>query len=158
MNVNLRGVLGILSCEVATGNLVWVDRANGNDAVAVRGRLTIPFLTLGAAKRAAQAGDTIIVMPGTYDETDLAKDGVNWHFMNGAKVAYTGSISSQLFLVNSSMTFKVTGYGGFTHNGTTGSKSVLAVSNGSSNVTFKCLSMSATDTCVDITAGATVLI
>ena len=38
---------------VKTGSLVWVDAVNGNDSTGVRGRLQLPFLTLGAAKTAA---------------------------------------------------------------------------------------------------------
>src|SRR6202795_4572016 len=44
---------------VKTGNLVWVDAVNGNDGTGQRGRLQLPFLTLGAAKTAAQSGDTV---------------------------------------------------------------------------------------------------
>lgn len=47
-----------------------------------------PYTTLGAAKAAAQAGDTIAVGPGTYIENDLLKDGVDWFFSPGAYVAY----------------------------------------------------------------------
>ncbi len=48
-----------------------------------------PFTTLGAAKAAAQSGDTIVVGPGTYVENDLLKNGVNWFFAPGAIVTYT---------------------------------------------------------------------
>jgi hypothetical protein len=48
-----------------------------------------PFTTLGAAKAAAQSGDTILVGPGTYVENDLLKDGVNWFFAPGAIVTYS---------------------------------------------------------------------
>lgn len=48
-----------------------------------------PFTSLGAAKAAAQSGDTIVVGPGTYIENDLLKDGVNWLFAPGALVTYS---------------------------------------------------------------------
>lgn len=44
----------------------------------------------GAARAAATSGDTIVVYPGTYSVTNLAKDGVNWHF-------YPGTILRHLF-------------------------------------------------------------
>lgn len=44
------------------------------------------YRTLTAAKNKAVSGDTIIVFPGTYRETDLLKNGVNWHFVPGATV------------------------------------------------------------------------
>jgi len=59
---------GILSSDVPTGNLLWVDAVNGINALAMRGRMTIPFKTLTAAKDAAVSGDTIMVLPGTYNE------------------------------------------------------------------------------------------
>ena len=82
--MKLRNAQGILSSDIPTGNLLWVDQVNGNDALAKRGRLTVPFKTLLAAKGAAISGDTVVVMPGTYDENNLAKNGVNWHLDWGA--------------------------------------------------------------------------
>lgn len=77
--------------DIPSGNLVWVDPVNGNDGMAVRGRMTVPFKTLGAAKTAAASGDTIVVLPGEYNAKDLLKNGVNWHFLPGAVVRYTTS-------------------------------------------------------------------
>jgi hypothetical protein len=84
--LQIQNALGILSSQVPTGNLLWVDQINGVDALAARGRLTIPFRTLAAARDAATEGDTIVVLPGVYTDDDLLRDGVNWHFMNGAMV------------------------------------------------------------------------
>src|SRR5438477_12731017 len=115
MTTRILNSLGILSSDIATGNLVWVDKVNGIDELACRGRMTIPFRTLTEAKKAAQSGDTIIVLPGTYDERDLIKVGVNWHFLNGAIVDYGGSEDGGLFdtagLTNVSCV--MTGYGQF---------------------------------------------
>jgi hypothetical protein len=83
--------------EVPTGNLVWVDPVNGNDLLAVRGRLTVPFKSLTAAKEAAEDGDTILVLPGTYYEHNLLKDGVNWHFLPGASVVHVGAGAGAIF-------------------------------------------------------------
>jgi hypothetical protein len=88
---------GISSRDVPTGNLLWVDQVNGNDSLAVRGQKAVPFKTLTAAKTAAkpavfedgeltEAGDTIVVLPGVYYDQNLAKAGVNWHFLNGSRV------------------------------------------------------------------------
>lgn len=83
--------------EVPTGNLLWVDAVNGNNDLAVRGRMTVPFKTLTKAKTAAISGDTIMVLPGTYDEKNLLKNGVNWHFLPGAKVHYSGNAAGGIF-------------------------------------------------------------
>src|SRR5713226_1305170 len=147
----LRNSQGLLSSEIPTGNLVWVDPVNGNDALAVRGRLTVPFLTLTAAKNAAQSGDTIIVMPGTYNERDLAKNGVNWHFLNGAIINYNGG-NGALFDVPTVMTFNVTGDGLLNNTSASGSNYVLNVTSGST-ITFKCLKMTAPNACIHVTNG-----
>src|SRR5687767_2985172 len=83
--------------DVPSGNLVWVDPINGNDDIAVRGRMTVPFKTLTKAKTAAVSGDTIMVLPGTYNEKNLLKHNVNWFFLPGAVVAYTGGGSGAIF-------------------------------------------------------------
>src|SRR6478735_5887078 len=67
-----------------TGNMVWVDQIYGSDVTGQRGKLQYAFQTLSAAKTAALSGDTIMVLPGTYNEKNLAKNGVNWHFFTGA--------------------------------------------------------------------------
>jgi hypothetical protein len=69
--------------------------------------------TLAAAKAAAASGDLIIVYDGTYDETNLAKDGVNWHFFPGTRVIYTGNSVNGIWQVDTGMTFMVTGHGFF---------------------------------------------
>jgi hypothetical protein len=104
--------------DIPTGNLLWVDAVNGVDALAARGRMTIPFKTLTAAKNAAASGDTIIVLPGTYPEKNLLKNGVNWHFFTGAKVSYSGSDGGGIFDTGpdgtgSAVVSKITGFGVF---------------------------------------------
>jgi hypothetical protein len=97
-----------------TGNLVWVDAVNGNDSLATRGQLSVPFKTLTAAKNAASEGDTIMVLPGTYYDHDLAEDGINWHFFSGAKVI--GDVSgtgTALFDVPEDAAMVVSGEGEF---------------------------------------------
>jgi hypothetical protein len=50
-----------------TGNMLWVDAVNGNNATAVRGNDGLPFLTVEAALAAALSGDVVMVRPGTYN-------------------------------------------------------------------------------------------
>jgi hypothetical protein len=130
--------LGVPSTEAPTGNLVWVDQINGNDSLAVRGRMSIPFRTLTAAKNAAQSGDTIMVMPGTYNENGLVKNGVNWHFLNGAKVIYTGAAGGAIFgPVGAAVSFAVTGQGEFGNEATGGDSLVLYSSYSADSIVFE---------------------
>lgn len=57
--------------SVPTGNVLWVDAVNGNDATAVSGQLDKPYLTIVAALGAAVSGDLVYVLPGSYDEENL---------------------------------------------------------------------------------------
>ena len=49
------------------------------------------FTTINDGVANASSGDTVLVMPGLYNERIQAKDKVNIHFMNGAIVHYTGT-------------------------------------------------------------------
>jgi hypothetical protein len=77
---------------IPAGKILVVDGTNGSDTKGLRGVGLRAFRTLTAAKAAASSGDTIIVMPGTYTENNLLKDGVNWHFMAGTKVSYVNPV------------------------------------------------------------------
>jgi len=138
---------------IPTGNLLWVDAVNGNDSLAVRGRLSVPFKTLTAAKNAAQIGDTIVVLPGTYTDQNLAKTGVNWHFLCGALVQSPSTTS--IFSVTTAMGFNVTGKGRFTHEG---NYYVLESTNSGSNIYFECHEMYATKTSIRMTNGTKVVV
>ncbi len=60
---------------------------SGNNATAAVGDMMKPFATILGATGSANPGDTIIVYPGTYiEDRNLYKDGVNYHFIDGAKV------------------------------------------------------------------------
>lgn len=105
-----------LTNVVLTGALVWVDAVNGRDVTGQRGQVQLPFQTLTAAKAAAVSGDTVLVLPGTYNEKNLARNGVNWHFVNGAVVSYAGGASGGIFdttLAGGACTFMVSGQGVF---------------------------------------------
>ena len=59
----------------------------GNNSTAVVGDMMKPFSSILGATGSANPGDTIIVYPGTYiEDRNLYKDGVNYHFLDGAKV------------------------------------------------------------------------
>jgi len=90
----------------------------GNDDSGTRGNLVWSYLTLGAAKAAAQSGDTIVVGPGVYNEKNLLKNGVSWHFEAGATINYTGTTDGGVFDdsadgANGPVVCKITGYGEF---------------------------------------------
>lgn len=143
------------SGSVALTNSVWVAK-NGSDAIGERGDPSKAFLTLGAAKTAATSGDTIFVMPGTYDEKNLLKNGVNWHFFLGAKVIYTGSGDGSIFDdgsdgANTAVTSTITGYGEFANNGSA-QFYVLMVEN-NSTIRLQGLSATADDYVVNINTG-----
>jgi hypothetical protein len=85
----------------------------------VDGSLPGSYSTLSAAKEASQSGETIIVHPGTHYGKDLLKNGVNWHFHNGAHVAYIGSSRGSIFDTSDTgyggaVTSRITGQGRFT--------------------------------------------
>ena len=140
-----------------TGNLLWADAVTGNDSLAVRGRMTVPFKTLGAAKAAAAEGDTIMVMPGTYNERNLLKDNVNWFFLPGAKVIYTGDEDGAIFDTSypegtgSAIHSVVAGYGIFEHSGTGDNKRIVHSATAGSELVIQGQSISAIDTAVSMT-------
>jgi len=84
-----------------------------------------PFATILGATGSANPGDTIIVYPGTYVENhNLYKDGVNYHFINGATVVATspvepmwgggsGQSNSIAASSNYSSSISITGHGEF---------------------------------------------
>ncbi len=90
-------ILAVTLGASVQAHTLWVDVHVGNNATAQLDRIQRPWKTLTAAKAAAAAGDTIIVHPGTYDEKNLLKDGVDWHFTVGAIVEYTGRANGGIF-------------------------------------------------------------
>lgn len=151
--------------NIPTGNIVWVDKINGNNSTGLRGRIDKPFLTLAAAKAAASSGDTIFVLPGTYDERDLLKNGVNWYFMPGAKIAHTSNVSGGIwddgasYGTNDAVTCIITGYGDFRNaSNVNNPASVFDISNAGSNIYVECQKMSNLSTgsaVIKVSAGTT---
>lgn len=70
---------------VITQNTVHVMK-NGNDGTGARNRLDLPYLTIAAAEAVAQAGDTIMIWPGTYAEGGLASLASTYYLL-GATIA-----------------------------------------------------------------------
>lgn len=70
-------------------NILYVDRQYQNVSPA-RGDINAPYPSIAAALAVASAGDVIHVAPGTYNERNLLKNGVNI-FGPDADVIYTGS-------------------------------------------------------------------
>lgn len=140
MLINPTGALFIPG-PVLTGRLIWVDQLNGNDSVAVVGHINVPFQTLGAAKKAAKPSDTIVVLPGTYNEKNLLKHNVNWHFLNGAIVEYSGSDEGGIFDTSAAaygtggaVTSRITGHGIFRMHNASGGHVVHCATGNSSLV------------------------
>ena len=66
---------------------------SGDNSTAVVGDMSKPFATILGATGSANPGDTIIVYPGKYIENNnLYKDGVNYHFIDGAIVESTSPV------------------------------------------------------------------
>ena len=66
-------------------NTIFVSK-NGNDTTGVRNDWTKPFLTIGAANSVAQPSDLVIVFPGVYNESNVAKTDVNYYYHKGSIV------------------------------------------------------------------------
>lgn len=118
--------------SVLTGKTLWVDSVNGDDGTGVAGRLDKPFLTLAAAKAAAASGDTIYLGPGTYNEVNVGKNGVNLYFMSGAIIAYTGSsnlgvIDDSASGANGPLVIKIGGRAIIRHNGSASGSNASAL-------------------------------
>jgi hypothetical protein len=97
---------------IPTGNTLWVDAVNGDDATGTAGRQDLPFLTLEEARDAATSGDTVVVRPGSYTTTTpLVKDGVNWHGELGATITglSSGGANGIFNCLEAAVSFAVTG-------------------------------------------------
>lgn len=138
-------------------NSIWVSALNGSANAS--GRIDDPYSTLTAAKNAATSGQTVMVLPGTYDETDLLKNGVNWHFFSGATINYTGISSNALFYATTAITSKIGGHGVFKNLIEGGG--IVTVSHASADISITCHSIEAGDgtagTGVQISSGKLVL-
>ena len=94
---NIVDTLYAVGSPIPVGKMIYVDSVYGDDATGLVGRFDKPYETLAAAKSAATSGDLVHVGPGTYDEKNLLKNGVNWYFEQGAKIIYTGATDGSIF-------------------------------------------------------------
>lgn len=91
-SVNLSNWSTVATQALRIAKTLYVT-TNGTDATAAREWTHLQFRTPGHAKTNAQAGDTIVVWPGTYlidTNLNLAKTEVNWHVHNGAEIIRDG--------------------------------------------------------------------
>lgn len=110
INSDINGTINSLTPP----NQIFVDAANGNDAND-GSTWANAKATLTAAKNAAAAGTTIIVAAGSYNENNLLKDGVNWHFHAGAIVNHNTGAAAGIFDdgpngANGAIKSRITGY------------------------------------------------
>lgn len=70
-------------------NILWVD-PNGDDSTGAKGEFNKPYKTITAAQAAADADDAISIMPGTYNEFGLGKQGVTYLVYAGTVLAPVG--------------------------------------------------------------------
>jgi hypothetical protein len=139
------GAGGGASTDFAARKVITVSK--GTAATDTRTGISVyddtrPFASLAAAKAAAASGDTIHVMPGSYNGDSLLKNGVNWHFDAGATVtAVSDPIFSDIGIgaVTSSITGHLIGVAD-----PLGSVGLVKITNGSSNVYLEFQSLTAT--------------
>lgn len=102
-----------------------------SDSNAARGTILKTVIT------AAGSGDTIVVGPGTYDANLLLKNGVNYYFLPGAIIDYTGTTAGALFADGGSdFTISISGEGQFIHRGnnSSGDKQVFNIEGASTGI------------------------
>ena len=125
--------MGAIACGY--GTVYYVNPA-GNDSNSGLSP-SLAKLTLAGAKDVAASGSLVVVSPGTYNERNLAKDGVHWHFVRGAYLNYTGSAAGGIFDDGgSAMTFSIQGHGRFRNASTAaeavgGDRSIVTLSGAS---------------------------
>lgn len=92
---------GSLSPVLLSGT-VWVSK-NGVNAQGQRNNLSKPFLTVQAAINAAQSGDAIMIMPGTYTESvGINKDCkvIAWNATISGTLAIQANVQLEWLTVN----------------------------------------------------------
>ncbi|MBB3155403.1 hypothetical protein FHS16_005511 [Paenibacillus endophyticus] len=127
--------------QLLVNNTAFVDSMYGNNTTAILDDETKPWQTAAAAVAAAPSGTSIIVRPGFYTETNLAKDGISWVFEKGAVITAVDNLFDDL---GAAIAFDVLGEGQFLTNGATTAGSSILRSSGASTIHFDCESMNDT--------------
>ena len=127
---------------------IWVSKGGTATDTRVVGDtyyVNKPFATLSAAKGAATSGDTICVLPGTYAEKNLLKNGVNWYFFPGAIIDHTTNVAGAIWDdsathgANAAITCRIMGYGQFKNSSPFNNPtSTIYISNASSDILIEC--------------------
>jgi hypothetical protein len=100
-----------------------------------------------------------MVLPGTYNEKNLLKDGVNWHFMTGARVSYTQSSDGGVFDDGSDgaagpVISSITGFGEFFISSGKSTGHIINLTNSASRLFLEARSLNAVPTsCIRVSAG-----
>src|ERR1044071_2172844 len=134
-----------------TASTIIVDGMNGYDST---GRRNGPaFKTLSAAKAVSIPGDTILVRAGSYVDSNLLKDLVNWEFQPGAIVssldADSGTCRGIFDDRDGPVSCSISGYGSFyttlssVNLGAAGSKGCVVITNAGSSIKIQCLEIKA---------------
>lgn len=99
------------------GTVLFVS-PDGDDDCAEKGNIMCHYRTIAGAQAAAVSGDTIVIMPGIYNESGLGKDGITYHYLGGTYHNVTAS--AHTYLATTAINFKVTGHGSFRHDNADG--------------------------------------
>lgn len=98
-----------LTCFKYT-NILWVD-PNGNNLTAVKGDIFHPWKTITSAQSSADSSDLIAIMPGTYTESGLGADNIQYYLHDNTVI--NGDFSA------SNISFSIHGRGKITNSGVT---------------------------------------
>lgn len=108
--------------------VVYVSSISGSDSTGTKYRADKPYQTLSAAASASVAGDTIVVLPGTYTDKNIKLvTGINWTFAPSASVSVNvANMNDSIFtdfgtpatcsLIGSNNNFSITNQGPSTMN------------------------------------------
>ena len=114
-------------------NIRYVDPVNGNNLDATFGYATnnfrTPYAAYNSASAAANSGDTVVLLPGTYSATMTLKDGVNVYVSPGAII--TGG-----FRATSQVTCRIYGHAVFQGVSSVPALNTIPSASGS-NITFE---------------------
>jgi len=101
----LAGWVGVASLSL---NVIYVDAVSGSDTTGT-GSSSRPYATLTKAQTIATNGQTIYAVRGTFSESGLGKQGVNWYFNDGTFLSGSSAIPFFLGATNSTTSLYISG-------------------------------------------------